>query len=101
MAKLIIEVTILIVPDLYYSIHYSKSISKIITDFMMMNFDDPIINIFSIEEGFPFLLISLSRFLSSNGSVLVDEYQFLVVERSRPQQHSIADKALFTNLKLN
>ena len=54
-AKLIVEVAILIVPDFNHSIFRAKSVSKINPGFMMMDLDNPIVQIAAIEQRYPFV----------------------------------------------
>jgi len=55
MPELIIEIIVLIVTDFYDSILYAKSIAKVFTHLMMMNFNNPVVDVLAIEKLYPFI----------------------------------------------
>lgn len=55
MAILLVEFIVLIISHFYYSIFNPKSIRRILTNFMMVNFYYPIVYILTIKKGHPLL----------------------------------------------
>ena len=61
MTKLVIEVSVLIIPDFDYAVFNPKGISEVDIKCMMMNFHEPVIDIPAVKQGLPF---GLSRNLA-------------------------------------
>jgi hypothetical protein len=54
MTKLIIKIAILIITNLYYAIFNPKGISVVYIVIMMVDFNVPIFNVFSVKKRYPF-----------------------------------------------
>jgi hypothetical protein len=64
MLKLFVEWPIIIIIYLYFPIHNSESVSVIITWLMVVDFNNPAIQVFAVKKGLPFI-IAIFLFIES------------------------------------
>jgi len=64
-AKLVIEGPVLIIAHFDHAVFHPEGIAEVDAGFMMMDFNDPVVDVFSVKERYPFPIAARSSFLFS------------------------------------